>query len=197
MADMSTPLTQTELVASATSDPFQALTSQVQAVQEKISDAAVGEYQQTIEQSTNINELNYQAFIHKLKLESDLKRDAAVNELAMALAEQHNLLAVIEQDQINQRLALASADSQKDLTNSYNQQNLNTALMIGATQLVSQQGSTASMNLAYGDAISTVQTINTVTAVNATRSAVSNQRMVNTGTMAGVGQASSPTSVNA
>ena len=197
MADMSTPLTQTELVASATSDPFQALTSQVQAVQEKISDAAVGEYQQTIEQSTNINELNYQAFIHKLKLESDLKRDAAVNELAMALAEQHNLLAVIEQDQINQRLAIASADSQKDLTNSYNQQNLNTALMIGATQLVSQQGSTASMNLAYGDAISTVQTINTVTAVNATRSAVSNQRMVNTGTMAGVGQASSPTSVNA
>ena len=197
MADMSTPLTQTELVASATSDPFQALTSQVQAVQEKISDAAVGEYQQTIEQSTNINELNYQAFIHKLKLESDLKRDAAVNELAMALAEQHNLLAVIEQDQINQRLAIASADSQKDLTNSYNQQNLNTALMIGATQLVSQQGSTASMNLAYGDAISTVQTINTVTAVNATRSAVSNQRMVNTGTMAGVGQTSSPTSVNA
>jgi len=197
MADMSTPLTQTELVASATSDPFQALTSQVQAVQEKISDAAVGEYQQTIEQSTNINELNYQMFIHKMRLEADLKKDAATNELAMALAEQHNLLAVIEQDQINQRLALESADSQKDLTNTYNQQNLNTALMIGATQLVSQQGSTASMNLAYGDAISTVQTINTVTAVNATHSAVSNQRMVNTGTMSRVGQTSSPTSVNA
>ena len=94
-----------------------------------------------------------------------------------------------------QRLILESGDSVKSLINVLNAQNLNTSLINTNTALVGSIGQFGALNLAYGGAVAAYQSASTNSAVNALGSALSSQGMVNTGTMAGVGQSSSPTTI--
>jgi hypothetical protein len=52
------------------------------------------------------------------------------------------------------------------------------------------------LGLAYGGAVSAYQSANQLSAVNALQSAISSQGLVNTGTMTGTTQTSTPTSIN-
>jgi hypothetical protein len=52
------------------------------------------------------------------------------------------------------------------------------------------------LGLAYGGAVSAFQSASTNSALNALNSAISTQGLVNTGTMTGTTQTSTPTSIN-
>jgi hypothetical protein len=95
-----------------------------------------------------------------------------------------------------QRTIMEQAEATRGLINGLNTQNLNTALINTNTALNGLNGQYAGLGLAYGGAVAAYQSANQVSAINALQSAISSQGLVNTGTMTGTTQTSTPTSIN-
>jgi len=126
---------------------------------------------------------------------ADIKAQIAANALQSQLAAARTEGAIAVSGATLQRVILEQADNVKNLINVLNAQNLNTALVNTNTALVGSFGQYGALNLAYGGAVAAVQSANTSSAINALGSAVSTNGMINTGTMRGVGQTSTPTSI--
>jgi hypothetical protein len=190
-----------------TTDPFFALTGQIQGVREKVSDSIFENYKLQVAQTNDINNRAMQVALHDATALADLKQatsegtlqtmlaaartDAAIGQTSAAIQR-----SIAEAAISQQRLTMEEGDRTRGLINALNTQNLNTALIntnVAYSGLGVQYGG---LGLAYGGAVSAFQSASTNSALNALNSAISTQGLVNTGTMTGTTQTSTPTSIN-
>lgn len=178
-----------------TIDPFFVLTGQINEVKTKVADSVLENYKVQVAQTNDINNRAMQTMISESNMLADIKAQVAAASLAAQLAAARTDASHAAGVAMTQRLILESADGVKQLINVLNAQNLNTSLINTNTALVGSIGQYGALNLAYGGAVAAFQSATTNSAVNALGSALSSNGMVNTGTMAGVGQTSSPTTI--
>ena len=190
-----------------TTDPFFALTGQIQGVREKVSDSIFENYKLQVAQTNDINNRAMQVALHDSSALADLKQatsegtlqtmlaaartDAAIGQTSAAIQR-----SIAEAAISQQRVTMEEGDRTRGLINALNTQNLNTALIntnVAYSGLGVQYGG---LGLAYGGAVSAFQSASTNSALNALNSAISTQGLVNTGTMTGTTQTSTPTSIN-
>ena len=190
-----------------TTDPFFALTGQIQGVREKVSDSIFENYKLQVAQTNDINNRAMQVALHDATALADLKQATSEGTLQTMLAAARTDAAIgatsagiqrsiAEAAITQQRVTMEEGERTRGLINALNTQNLNTALIntnVAYSGLGVQYGG---LGLAYGGAVSAFQSASTNSALNALNSAISSQGMVNTGTMTGVGQTSTPTSIN-
>ena len=185
MADLST----------LTTDPFFALTGQVQSVREKVSDSIFENYKLQVAQTNDINNRAMQVALHDATALADLKQAVADGTLQTMLAASRTDAAIGQTAAATQRAIFEQGEMTRNLINGLNTQNLNTALINTNVAFSGLNGQYAGLGLAYGGAVSAVQSANSVNAINALNSAISSQGLVNTGTMTGTTQTSTPTSI--
>jgi len=201
-----------------TTDPFFALTGQIQGVREKVSDSIFENYKLQVAQTNDINNRAMQVALHDASALADLKQatsdgtlqtmlaasrtDAAIG--ATSSATQRVIMDTAAQQQRltmdaaaqQQRLTMEQAEATRRLIVDLNTQNLNTALINTNTALTGLGGQYAGLGLAYGGAVSAVQSANSTNAINALNSAIATQGMVTVGAGAvGGTQTATPTSV--
>ena len=197
MADMST----------LTTDPFFELSREIASTREKVSDSIFENYKLQVAQTNDINNRAMQVALHDASALADLKQATSEGTLQTMLAAARTDAAIgatsaaiqrsiAEAAIAQQRLTMEQSEMTRGLINGLNTQNLNTALIntnVAFSGLGVQYGG---LGLAYGGAVSAFQQASTNSALNALNSAISSQGLVNTGTMTGTTQTSTPTSIN-
>ena len=178
-----------------TTDPFFSLLQNVQSVKEKVADSIFENYKLQVAQTNDINNRAMQVALHDATALADLKQATAEGTLQTMLAAGRTDAAIGQTASALQRLTMEQGESTRGLINALNTQNLNTALINTNTALSGLNGQYAGLGLAYGGAVAAYQSANSVNAINALNSAISNQGLVNTGTMTGTTQTSTPTSI--
>jgi len=179
-----------------TTDPFFALTNQVAGVREKVSDSIFENYKLQVAQTNDINNRAMQVALHDSSELASIKQEVANSTLQTMLAAARTDAAIGATSAAAQRLTMEQAEATRRLIVDLNTQNLNTALINTNTALTGLGVQFGGLGLAYGGAVSAYQSANQVSAVNALQSAISSQGLVNTGTMTGTTQTSTPTSIN-
>ena len=179
-----------------TTDPFFALTSQVSGVREKVSDSIFENYKLQVAQTNDINNRAMQVALHDATELANIKQEIANSTLQTMLAAARTDAAIGATSAAQQRLVMEQAEATRRLIVDLNTQNLNTALINTNTALTGLGVQYGGLGLAYGGAVAAYQSANQVSAVNALQSAISSQGLVNTGTMTGTTQTSTPTSIN-
>jgi len=190
-----------------TTDPFFHLSRETASLREKVSDSVFENYKLQVAQTNDINNRAMQVALHDATALADLKQatsegtlqtmlaaartDAAIGQTSAAIQRSIADAAIVQQ-----RLTMEQAEMTRGLINGLNTQNLNTALIntnVAFSGLGVQYGG---LGLAYGGAVSAFQSASTNSALNSLNSAISSQGLVNTGTMTGTTQTSTPTSIN-
>ena len=179
-----------------TTDPFFALTNQVAGVREKVSDSIFENYKLQVAQTNDINNRAMQVALHDSSELANIKQEVANSTLQTMLAAARTDAAIGATSAANQRLTMEQAEATRRLIVDLNTQNLNTALINTNTALTGLGVQFGGLGLAYGGAVSAYQSANSLSAVNALQSAISSQGLVNTGTMTGTTQTSTPTSIS-
>ena len=179
-----------------TTDPFFSLSGQIQDVKTKVSDSIFENYKLQVAQTNDINNRAMQVALHDSTALADLKTAVADGTLQTMLAASRTDAAIGATASATQRAIFEQAEITRNLINGINTQNLNTALINTNTALTGLGNQYAGLGLAYGGAVSAVQSANSVNALNAVQSAISSQGMVNTGTMTGTTQTSTPTAIH-
>jgi hypothetical protein len=186
MADMST----------LTTDPFFHLSRETASLREKVSDSIFENYKLQVAQTNDINNRAMQVALHDATALADLKQAVSEGTLQTMLAAARTDAAIGATSAATQRAVFEQGELTRGLVNAINTQNLNTALINTNTALNGVNGQYAGLGLAYGGAVAAYQSANQVSAINALQSAISNQGLVNTGTMTGTTQTSTPTSIS-
>lgn len=179
-----------------TTDPFFNLTNQVAGVREKVSDSIFENYKLQVAQTNDINNRAMQVALHDASALADLKQATADGTLQTMLAAARTDAVVAQTAAATTRAVMEQGELTRGLINALNTQNLNTALIntnVAYSGLGVQYGG---LGLAYGGAVSAFQSASTNSALNSLNSAISSQGLVNTGTMTGTTQTSTPTSIN-
>ena len=190
-----------------TTDPFFHLSRETASLREKVSDSIFENYKLQVAQTNDINNRAMQVALHDATALADLKQATSEGTLQTMLASARTDAAIgatsaaiqrsIAEAAISQqRLTMEQSEITRNLINGLNTQNLNTALIntnVAFSGLGVQYGG---LGLAYGGAVSAFQQASTNSALNALNSAISSQGLVNTGTMTGTTQTSTPTSIN-
>jgi hypothetical protein len=179
-----------------TTDPFFALTNQVAGVREKVSDSIFENYKLQVAQTNDINNRAMQVALHDSTELANIKQEIANSTLQTMLAAARTDAAIGATSAAQQRLIMEQAEATRRLVVDLNTQNLNTALINTNTALTGLGVQFGGLGIAYGGAVSAYQSANQLSAVNALQSAISSQGLVNTGTMTGTTQTSTPTSIN-
>jgi hypothetical protein len=179
-----------------TTDPFFNLTNQVAGVREKVSDSIFENYKLQVAQTNDINNRAMQVALHDTAELANIKQEIANSTLQTMLAASRTDAAIGATSAANQRLVMEQAEATRRLIVDLNTQNLNTALINTNTALTGLGVQFGGLGLAYGGAVSAYQSSNQLSAINALQSAISSQGLVNTGTMTGTTQTSTPTSIN-
>ena len=179
-----------------TTDPFFSLLSNVQDVKTKVADSIFENYKLQVAQTNDINNRAMQVALHDATALADLKQEVSNGTLQTMLAAARTDSAIGQTAAATMRAVMEQGELTRGLINGINTQNLNTALINTNTALNGLNGQYAGLGLAYGGAVSAVQSANTNSAINALNSAISSQGLVNTGTMTGTTQTSTPTSIN-
>ena len=164
-----------------TTDPFFSLLGQVNDVKTKVADSIFENYKLQVAQTNDINNRAMQVALHDSAALADLKGAVAKGTLETMLAAARTDAAIGASAAVTQRIIFEQGEITRNLVNGINTQNLNTALINTNTALNGVNGQYAGLGLAYGGAVSAVQSANSVNAVNAVGSAVNGQRFVNTG----------------
>ena len=185
MADMTT----------LTTDPFFSLLANVQDVKTKVADGIFENYKLQVAQTNDINNRAMQVALSNTSSLADLKQATANSTLQTMLAAARTDAQIGATASAVQRLVMEQGEGTRGLINGLNTQNLNTALINTNTALTGLNGLYGGLGLAYGGAVSAYQSANQVSAVNALESAISGQRIVNTGNIANTAQTSTPTVV--
>lgn len=178
-----------------TTDPFFSLLSNIQDVKTKVSDSIFENYKLQVAQTNDINNRAMQVALHDATALADLKQATAEGTLQTMLASGRTDAQIGATSSAQQRLIMEQAEATRGLIGALNTQNLNTALINANTAIAGLGNQYAGLGLAYGGAVSAFQSANTNSALNALNSAISTQGMVNTGTMTGTTQTSTPTSI--
>lgn len=181
-----------------TTDPFFSLLANVQDVKTKVSDSVFENYKLQVAQTNDINNRAMQVALHDTAALADLKGAVSKGTLETMLAAARTDAAIGRTAMETQRMIMEQGELTRNLVNGLNTQNLNTALINSNTAIIGMGNQYAGLGLAYGGAcgaVSAAQSANAISAINATQSAVSGQRMVNTGAMSGTAQTSTPTQV--
>ena len=179
-----------------TTDPFFSLSGQIQDVKTKVADSIFENYKLQVAQTNDINNRAMQVALHDATALADLKQEVSNGTLQTMLAAARTDAAIGQTAAATMRAVMEQNELTRNLINGINTQNLNTALINTNTALNGLNGQYAGLGLAYGGAVSAVQSANTSSAINALNSAISSQGLVNTGTMTGTTQTSTPTSIN-
>ena len=190
-----------------TTDPFFALTNQVAGVREKVSDSIFENYKLQVAQTNDVNNRAMQVALHDASELASIKQEVSNSTLQTMLAAARTDAAIgatsaatqrsiADANLAQQRLTMEQAEATRRLIVDLNTQNLNTALINTNTALTGLGVSYGGLGLAYGGAVAAYQSANSVSAVNALQSAISSQGLVNTGTMTGTTQTSTPTSIS-
>ena len=178
-----------------TTDPFFSLLGQVNDVKTKVADSVFENYKLQVAQTNDINNRAMQVALHDAGALADLKQAVAEGTLQTMLAAGRTDAAIGATASVIQRTVFEQGEITRNLVNGINTQNLNTALINTNTALNGVNGQYAGLGIAYGGAVSAYQSANQVSAINALNSAISSQGLVNTGTMTGTTQTSTPTSI--
>lgn len=178
-----------------TTDPFFSLLANVQDVKTKVADSIFENYKLQVAQTNDINNRAMQVALHDSAALAGLKQAVSEGTLQTMLAAGRTDAAIGATAMQTQRTVMEQGEITRNLINGINTQNLNTALINTNTALNGLNGQYAGLGLAYGGAVSAFQSANTTSAVNALHSAISSQGLVNTGTMTGTTQTSTPTSI--
>lgn len=178
-----------------TTDPFFSLLANVQDVKTKVADSIFENYKLQVAQTNDINNRAMQVALHDASALADLKQATSEGTLQTMLAAARTDAAIGATAGLTQRMVMEQGELTRGLVNGINTQNLNTALINTNTALNGLNGQYAGLGLAYGGAVSAYQSANQVSAINALNSAISSQGLVNTGTMTGTVQTSTPTSI--
>lgn len=186
MADMTT----------LTTDPFFALTGQVNGVREKVSDSIFENYKLQVAQTNDINNRAMQVALHDASELAAIKQEIANSTLQTMLAASRTDAAIGATAAANQRLVMEQAEATRRLIVDLNTQNLNTALINTNTALNAQGVQYAGLGLAYGGAVAAYQSANTNSALSALNSAIASQssNVIGTGATGGT-QTATPTTV--
>jgi hypothetical protein len=179
-----------------TTDPFFSLLANVQDVKTKVSDSIFENYKLQVAQTNDINNRAMQVALHDATALADLKQAVSEGTLQTMLAASRTDAAIGATSAATQRAIFEQGEMTRGLINGLNTQNLNTALINTNTALSGLNGQYSGLGLAYGGAVAAYQSANQVSAINALQSAISSQGLVNTGTMTGTTQTSTPTSIN-
>lgn len=180
-----------------TTDPFFSLLVNVQDVKAKVADSIFENYKLQVAQANDINNRAMQVALHDAGALADLKGAVSKGTLETMLAAARTDAAIGQTAMATDRVVREQGEATRELVNFLNTQNLNTALVNVNTAITGLNGQYVGLGLAYGGAVSAVQSANSVAAINATQSAVSGQRFVNTGVATDTTQASTPTQVGA
>ena len=184
-----------DLTGMITTDPFFSLLQNVQDVKTKVSDSVFENYKLQVAQANDINNRAMQVALHDTAAFADLKQATSEGVLQTMLAAARTDSAIGQTAAATMRAVMEQGEATRGLINGLNTQNLNTALINTNTALNGLNGQYAGLGLAYGGAVAAYQSANSVSAVNALQSAISSQGLVNTGTMTGTTQTSTPTSI--
>ena len=178
-----------------TTDPFFSLSGQINDVKTKVSDSIFENYKLQVAQTNDINNRAMQVALHDATAFADLKQAVSNGTLQTMLAASRTDAAIGATAMSTQRTVMEQGEATRALISALNSQNLNTALINTNTALTGVSGQYAGLGLAYGGAVSAVQSANSVNAINAVHSAVAGQRLINTGAMTGTTQTATPTSI--
>ena len=178
-----------------TTDPFFSLLGQVNDVKTKVAESVFENYKLQVAQTNDINNRAMQVALHDAGALADLKQAVSDGTLQTMLAASRTDATIGATAAATQRTVFEQGEITRNLVNGINTQNLNTALINTNTALGGLNGQYAGLGLAYGGAVSAYQSANQVSAINALNSAISSQGLVNTGTMTGTTQTSTPTSI--
>ena len=190
-----------------TTDPFFHLSRETAALREKVSDSIFENYKLQVAQTNDINNRAMQVALHDATALADLKQAASEGTLQTMLAAARTDAAIGQTSSgiqrsiadaaiVQQRVTMEEAERTRGLISALNTQNLNTALINTNTALTGIGGQYAGLGLAYGGAVSAVQSANQVNALNALNSAVASQgqNVIGAGATGGA-QTATPTSV--
>lgn len=178
-----------------TTDPFFALTNQVAGVREKVSDSIFENYKLQVAQTNDINNRAMQVALHDASELSSIKQEVSNGTLQAMLAASRTDAAIGQTAAATQRTIFEQGELTRRLVQDLNTQNLNTALINTNTALTGVGTQYAGLGLAYGGAVAAYQSANTVSSVNALNSALASNGMINTGTLSGVSQTATPTTI--
>jgi len=180
-------------------DPFYALAKEVEATKTKVADSVFEGYKLSVAQTNDTNNRAMQVALHDATALADLKQATSNGTLQTMLAAGRTDAAIGATAMATQRTVMEQGEATRGLINFLNTQNLNTALINTNTALVGSGFAYQNLGVAYGGLgtafNSAVQSANVSSAVNAFRSQLSNQRVVNTGVMTGTSQTNTPTSI--
>ena len=180
---------------SMTTDAFFHLSRETAGLREKVSDSIFENYKLQVAQTNDINNRAMQVALHNTTALSDLKGAVSKGTLETMLAAARTDAAIGQTAAATQRAVFEQGELTRGLIAGLNTQNLNTALINTNTALTGINGQYAGLGLAYSGAVSAYQSANSIAAINATGSAISGQRFVNTGVSTGTVQTSTPTQV--
>jgi len=179
-----------------TTDPFFHLSREIGSTREKVSDSIFENYKLQVAQTNDINNRSMQVALQNTSSLADLK--GAVNKGTL-----ETMLAAARTDSVVGRVAaettravMENGEMTRGLVNALNTQNLNTALINTNVAFSGLNTLYGGLGVAYGGAVNATQIASTNSAINALDSAISNQRLINTGNIANSSQTSNPQSIN-
>jgi len=178
-----------------TTDPFFHISREVGSTREKVSDGIFENYKLQVAQTNDINNRSMQVALHNTSSLADLKSAVSKGTLETMLAAARTDGLAAATAAATTAAVMRQGEMTRGLVNELNTQNLNTALIntnIGFSGLNTLYGG---LGLAYGGAVNATQVATTNSAVNALDSAISNQRLINTGNIANTTQTSNPQSI--
>lgn len=178
-----------------TTDPFFSLLQNVQDVKTKVVDSIFENYKLQVEQTNDINNRAMQVALYDASVLSDLKAAAAKSTLQSMLSASRTDSVIGQTAMATQRTVMEQGELTRGLVNLVNTQNLNTALINTNTALTGLNGLVGTLGLAYSGAVSAFQSADSVGVVNTLGSAVSGNRIVNTGTQTNTTQTGVATSI--
>jgi hypothetical protein len=179
-----------------TTDPFFHLSRETASLREKVSDSVFENYKLQVAQTNDINNRGMQVALHNTTAFADLKQAVSKGTLETMLAAARTDGVIGATAAATTRAVMEQGEKTRGLVNGLNTQNLNTALIntnIGFAGLNTLYGG---LGLAYGGAVNATQVASTNSAINALDSAISNQRLINTGNISNSSQTSNPQSIN-
>ena len=179
----------------SSTDPFFSLLQNVQDVKNKVSDSIFENYKLQVAQTNDLNNRAMQVALHDSTALADLKAATSSGTLQTMLAASRTDAQIGATAMGTQRVVMEQGELTRGLVNALNTQNLNTALINTNTALTGVNGLYGGLGLAYGGAVSAYQQVSQNSALNSLHSAISSQRLINTGNIANTTQTSTPTAI--
>ena len=176
-------------------DPFFVLTGQINEVKTKVSDSVFENYKLQVAQTNDINNRAMQVALHDATALADLKTQVSDGTLQTMLAASRTDGAIGAASGANQRVTFEQGELTRNLVQSLNTQNLNTALINTNSALVGLSGQYGGLGIAYGGAVAAYQNASSVSAINAVGSSLAGNSNINTGFQAGTRQSATPTTI--